>query len=120
MVPDKEMHDRAWKVVSDFMETHLSMFAAKLSDAESTAMPASRSWIRNMVQEHGSAVNDHMVVLWVNCPALGVMGAQRISFLLSYISNVLSDYPDNAVCFLIHPNRAGHHEGRTLRLSSGS
>lgn len=114
MVPGQDCHERAWTVVGDFIDTRLSMFPAKLSDAESTAMPASRNWIRTMVQEYGSAVNDHMVILWVNCPALGIMGAQRTSFLLSYISNVLSDYPDNSVCFLVHPNRAGHHEGRTV------
>lgn len=87
------------------------MFAGRSNDILSTAMPASRSWLREMVQDMGSATNDHQIILWANCPAMGVLSAQRTSFLLTYISNILTEFPDNSVCFLMHPNRAGQQEG---------
>ncbi|CAK9097187.1 unnamed protein product [Durusdinium trenchii] len=58
-------------------------------------------------------LEDHAVILWLNCPALGVISAGRMSFILNYISNVLSDFPLNSICFVVHPNRAGHTDGRS-------
>ncbi|CAK9011210.1 Uncharacterized protein SCF082_LOCUS11004 [Durusdinium trenchii] len=77
-------------------------------EAESTVMPASRAWLREMTTEMGNSPEDHAVILWLNCPALGVISAGRMSFILNYISNVLSDFPLNSICFVVHPNRAGN------------
>ena len=95
------------------MKENLAQFCGKSSEAESTVMPASRAWLREMTTEMGNFPEDHAVILWLNCPALGVISAGRMSFILNYISNVLSDFPLNSICFVVHPNRAGHTDGRS-------
>ena len=53
---------------------------------------------------------------WCNCPALGILSASRVSFLLNLVTNVLSDFGLNGVCFLIHPNRASNNADGRLEL----
>lgn len=91
----------------------MTFFPGKIGEADSTIMPSSRQWIRNKVTELSNDPADFGIVLFLNMPALGVASAARTSFCINYISNVLSDYPDNAICFVVHPNRAGQQEGRT-------
>lgn len=83
-------------------------------DAESTLMPAARAWARNLATEHGGSPDDHAIYVWVNAPAIGNMSAARSAFILNFVSNLLSDHPMNAVAIIIHPNRAGGHEGRQV------
>lgn len=94
------------------MKEYLTLFVGKSAEAESTVMPASRAWLREMCSEHGNHFDDHAVFLWCNCPSIGVMSATRVSFILNFISNVLADFPMNSVCVLVHPNRASQQEGR--------
>lgn len=90
------------------------MFTGRTLDAESTLMPAARSWARNLASEHGVSPDDHAIYVWVNAPAIGNMSAARSAFILNFVSNLLSDHPMNAVAIIIHPNRAGGHEGRQV------
>lgn len=94
------------------MEENLTQFAGKTSEAESTLMPSSRAWIRRQIAEMGNGPEDHCVMLFLNCPAIGVISAARTSFILNYVTNVIADHPLNSVCFIVHPNRAGQQEGR--------
>ncbi|CAK9024300.1 Uncharacterized protein SCF082_LOCUS16566 [Durusdinium trenchii] len=109
---EKDCHTRSWDIVSGFMKEYLTLFVGKSAEAESTVMPASRAWLREMCSEHGNHFDDHAVFLWCNCPSIGVMSATRVSFILNFISNVLADFPMNSVCVLVHPNRASQQEGR--------
>ena len=109
----QDCHRRAWDAVSKFLSENTGVFAGKSVEAESTVMPASRSWIREMTHELGNSADDHCVVLILNCPSIGIISATRMNFILNYVSNVLADYPLNSICFLVHPNRAGQQEGRT-------
>ena len=93
-----------------FLTENLRVFTGRTSDADSTLMPASRAWMREMVDDIGETA----VVLFMNCPAVGILGASFKSFMLTYITNCLADFPKNAICFLVHPNRAGQQEGRTF------
>lgn len=95
----------------------MMLFAGKTSDADSTLLPVSRSWVRNSVQAMGTGSDDVGVVLWLNLPAVGILGAERREFFLTYIANVLADWPRNSVAFVVMPNRAGQ-DGRTLGLSA--
>ena len=88
------------------------MFVGKSSDAESTVLPACRSWIRSTAQELGSSPNDHSIVLILNGPTVGVFSAAQKSFFISTIANVLADNPLNSICLVVHPNRAGHKDSR--------
>ncbi|CAK9068600.1 Uncharacterized protein SCF082_LOCUS34511, partial [Durusdinium trenchii] len=113
----EECHDRAWQTVAKFMEESMMLFAGKTSDADSTLLPVSRSWVRNSVQAMGTGSDDVGVVLWLNLPAVGILCAERREFFLTYIANVLADWPRNSVAFVVMPNRAGQ-DGRTLGLSA--
>ena len=88
----------------------MTIFTGKSSDAESTIMPACRSWLRRVAQDVGSCPNDHSIVLILNGPTVGVFSAAQKSFFINFVANVLSDHPQNAICLLVHPNRAGHRD----------
>ena len=94
------------------MSEHLMTFAGKSSDAESTLMPEVRSWLRDVAVEVSTSADDHCVILFCVCPALGILSASKTSFLLNFISNVLADFKHNSVCVLVKPNRAGQQDGR--------
>ena len=108
----QDCHSRSWDLVSQFLKENLTLFCGKTSEAEGTVMPASRAWLREMSTEHGNHFDDHGIYLWRNCASMGALGAARLSFVLNYITNVLADIPQNAVCILVCPNRASQQEGR--------
>jgi len=95
------------------MDDRFKMFSSKMNDAESTLLPALRSWLREAAQDCGSSPQDFTVVLFLNCPALGVLTAARTSWALNFISNVLADFPTNGICFVVKPNRASGQAGRS-------
>lgn len=111
----QDCHQRVWTTVATFLEHNVKVFVGKTTEAESTLMPASRSWIRDMANEMGNNLDDHTVVLFLNMPALGVVGALKQSFIINYVSNVLSDWPVNGICFVVHPNRAGQENRSSPR-----
>lgn len=101
------------------MDGNFSIFCGKASEAEGTVMPTSRAWVRECAADLGSvAPDDHMVAVFMNCPSVGILGAEVTSYMINYITNILSDHPSTGVCFLIHPNRAGQQE-RTLSCCKG-
>ena len=61
----------------------------------------------------GTASDDHTVAIFMNMPAIGVLSAIRISFTLTLITNILSDFPVNGVAFVVFPNRSAQ-DGRCL------
>ncbi|CAK8998217.1 unnamed protein product [Durusdinium trenchii] len=106
----EECHTRAWDCVRNFCCDHLMSFAGKSSDAESTLMPSARSWLKEQAAELGNSKDDHSIVIFCICPAMGILSASRISFLLNFITNTLADHQLNGVCYLVKPNRAGQLE----------
>ena len=108
----QDCHDRAWDAIQEFVETNLTVFSAKTSDAEAVLMPSARSWLRKMSQEHGASSEDVGVILVMNCPTVGILTGAKESFFVNFIMNVMADFPVNAMCLLIHPNRAGQSDGR--------
>ena len=109
----QDCHQRAWSVVDTFLKTTMTIFGGKIGEAESTLMPEVRSWVRSMTQELGSLPDDHVVILFINLPGMGILGASAKSFLLSFVANLLADFPENSIALLVHPNRASQQEGRT-------
>ena len=110
----QDCHTRAWAAVGAFLKTSLTVFGGKLTEAESTTMPEVRQWIKGAASEMGNAIDDHCIILVINCPSMGILGATAKSFLLSFIANTLADHPENAIALLVHPNRASQQEGRTI------
>ena len=94
-------------MVAKFVESNLMVFPGRCNDAESTCMPASRAWIRNSLEElEGcNSPEDHSIMLWLNAPTMGIMSAAKESFMLTYLTNVLRDYPKNSICIILFPNR---------------
>ena len=89
----QDCHNRAWATVGSWVEENMTIWSGKTQDAESSILPKVRSWLRNMAMQHGNSVDDHTVVLWCNCPALGILSASKTNFLLNLVANVLSDFP---------------------------
>lgn len=52
------------------------------------------------------AADDHSIIVLMQCPVVGIMSAAFKGFMITYICNILSDYPVNSICLLVHPNRA--------------
>ena len=98
--------------MGQYLKETLTLFTGRGTDAESTVMPSARSWVKELIQDHSTSSDDAAIFVWLNCPAIGVMSASRLSFILNFISNILADHPINAVAVLVNPNRAGGHEGR--------
>ncbi|CAK9104768.1 Uncharacterized protein SCF082_LOCUS48858 [Durusdinium trenchii] len=114
----EDCHNRAWQCVGSFLDTNLKIFAGRSTDSESTVLPNSRTWIRDITVDIGSSPQDHAVILILNLPAHGVVSASRQTFILNYVSNLLADYPMNGICFAVHPNRAGQENRRGGQWSS--
>ena len=111
---NQDCHDRAWDAVSNFIQSNLSVFAGKTSEAESVLMPKARAWLRDQVQEYGVSHEDHTIFLMMNMPTLGIVTGAKESFIQNFVTNVVAaDFPLNSICLLVHPNRAGQSEGRT-------
>ena len=109
----QDCHSRAWAAVGAFLKENMTIFGGKTVDAESTTMPQVRQWARGAATELGGAPDDHCVILMINCPGAGILGANAKSFLISFITNCLADFPDNSLALLVHPNRANGQECRT-------
>ena len=51
--------------------------------------------------------DDHCLVLWSNIPTQGVMSADKMDYMVTSISNLLTSYKRNSTALLVHCNRAG-------------
>ena len=67
----QDCHGRAWDAVRTFMSDHLVTFSGKAADAENTVMPMVRSWLRESATEVGNSADDHSIVIFCVCPAMG-------------------------------------------------
>lgn len=77
-------------------------------------IPKARAWLRDQAEEHGVSHEDHIIVLVMNMPTLGIVTGAKESFIQNFVTNVVAtDFPLNSMCLLVHPNRAGQSEGRT-------
>ena len=92
------------------------MFSGKSVDADSTVLPSLSSWITEAFADipEARSFEDHGVVIWVNLPTAGIIGASKYDFVVTAVSNVLSQYKKNSIAILVHPNRAAQlHSNRT-------
>lgn len=96
-------------MVSDYLASNLRMFSGKSVDADSTVLPSLSSWIQESLADipEVRSFEDHGVVMWVNLPTAGIVGASKYDFVVTAISNMLSQYKKNSIAILVHPNRAG-------------
>lgn len=94
------------------MKENLTQFIGRMSDSD-TVMASSRTWVRQMSIDLGASPEDHGIFVLLNIPAIGVMSAGRMNFILSYLTQLMADHPMNAICFAVHANRASQQEGRT-------
>ena len=109
VVEPQECHNKAWDLVGSYLESNLRMFSGKSVDADSTVLPSLASWVQDSLADipEARSFEDHGVVLWVNLPTAGIIGASKYDFLLTSITNLLTQYKKNSIALIIHPNRAG-------------
>jgi hypothetical protein len=102
-------------VVKDFIAQNLCIFPAKMEHAESALMPSTKSWVRSCLDDMSChSPEDHMVMLWLNCPVVGIISSEKYDFFLTCVCNFLADWSRNGVCVIIHPNRAAQLDKRTV------
>lgn len=102
----QDCHNRAWEAIQAYLEGNLMVFPGRQGDAKSTMMPSVRSWMRHVMEDDCISVEDHSVILWLNCPCIGILPTLKYDFFLTFISNMLAEFPRNGICFIIYPNRA--------------
>jgi hypothetical protein len=111
----KECHTRAWHVVRDFIQETMNIFPSKMEHAESAILPTAKKWIRTCLDDMNCrSPDDHTIILWLNCPVVGIMSSEKYDYFLTCICNLLADWPKNSVCVIVHPNRAASLDKRTL------
>ncbi len=111
----QEMHQRAWKIVGDYLSSNLRIFTARAGEAESTVLPSVTSYIQEAFDEvpECRSTEDHGVVVWWNLPACGVLSSAKYDYGVTSISNLLAQYRRNGLAVIVHPNRASHVADRT-------
>ena len=118
------MHQRAWKIVGDYLSSNMRIFTARAGEAESTVLPTVTSWIQEAFSDvpEVRSTEDHGIVIWWNLPACGVISSSKYDYNgITAISNLLAQYPRNGLAVVIHPNRASHAAAdRTPHVSSDS
>ena len=93
----------------------MRLFSGKASEADSTVLPATASWIQESLSEIPSArcYDDHGVIVWANLPTAGILGASKYDFVVSAIANLLTTYKKNSMAIIVHVNRASQMNGST-------
>ncbi|CAL1173958.1 unnamed protein product [Cladocopium goreaui] len=101
-------HQKAWKVVSEYLGTSLRLFAGRSADAESTVLPSLAAWLQESISEvpEARSSDDHGLVIWLNLPTAGIIGASKYDFLLTSVTTLLTMMKKNSIALLVHPNRA--------------
>jgi len=98
------------------IEESLMVFPARSAvEADSTIMPSSRSWIRTSIDDMAECTSgdDFSVVIWLNLPSMGIIPSAKYEFFLTYLANMLTDYPKNGLALIVFPNRAAQLDKRT-------
>ncbi|CAK9076606.1 Uncharacterized protein SCF082_LOCUS36896, partial [Durusdinium trenchii] len=49
------------------------------------------SWMRHVMEDDCISVEDHSVILWLNCPCIGILPTLKYDFFLTFISNMLAE-----------------------------
>ncbi|CAK9107180.1 Uncharacterized protein SCF082_LOCUS49906 [Durusdinium trenchii] len=108
-----EQHEKAWQCVREFMQNNLKVFTGLASAGTSTLLPSVASWVEETLGDIAEvrSSEDHLVVLWINLPTAGIVGAAKDDFFISLITNILTKYKRNSIALVVHANRAEQLEG---------
>lgn len=93
------------------MATSFKIFPGKASDALTTVMPAMNEWLEQSLSEIDEVrePDDHAVIVWVNLPTQGILGAHKRDWVVTYLTSVLQKYKRNGMAILVHSNRASQN-----------
>ena len=89
------------------MGSQVQVFAGRNSDAESTVLPAISAWVDGTLEDACASGDNFSVVMFINCPGVGILGTEKRDFFVTAVTNLLNQYRRNAVAILVLPNRAG-------------
>lgn len=98
------------------------MFSGRSTDAESTVLPALSAWLQESLSDipEARSYEDHGLVLFLNMPTAGIVGASKYDFFLTAICNLLTLFKKNAMAVLVHPNRAGQLQSNRILWVGGA
>lgn len=110
----EEQHEKAWQCVREFMQNNLKVFTGLASAGTSTLLPSVASWVEETLGDIAEvrSSEDHLVVLWINLPTAGIVGAAKDDFFISLITNILTKYKRNSIALVVHANRAEQLAGK--------
>ena len=76
-------------------------------------MPQSKQWIRECIDDQpASSTSEISVMLWANLPNIGIIPGAKYDFYLTYLTNMLTDFPKNSIAIIVFPNRAAQLDKR--------
>ncbi|CAK9106940.1 unnamed protein product [Durusdinium trenchii] len=93
--------DKTKNALNRSMEAAFNAFMQQLSEDQET--------LGDIAEVRSS--EDHLVVLWINLPTAGIVGAAKDDFFISLITNILTKYKRNSIALVVHANRAETKEG---------
>ena len=96
------------------MKSNMELFSGRSMEADSTVMPQLFNWIDSTFEEIPQCTheNDHAVILFLNLPFIGVIGASEWDFAITLVANLLNRYRRNSAALIVHPNRAAQKKQR--------
>jgi len=106
-------------VVSEYLGTSLRLFAGRSADAESTVLPSLAAWLQESISEvpEARSSDDHGLVIWLNLPTAGIIGASKYDFLLTSVTTLLTMMKKNSIALLVHPNRAAQMQPNRTKVT---
>ena len=106
-------------MVGDYLGSNLRLFAGRSADAESTVLPSLASWVQESISEvpEARSSEDHGLVIWLNLPTAGIIGASKYDFLLTSVTNLLTMMKKNSIALIVHPNRAAQMQPNRTKVT---
>ncbi|CAK9046671.1 unnamed protein product [Durusdinium trenchii] len=102
-----ECHEKAWSVVTSYLDSNLHVFWAKTEQAESVVIPQITTWVQESLGDipECRSADDHSIVAWLCLPTCGIVSAAKHSFFLTFIANFLAQHRRNGLVLIVHANR---------------
>lgn len=79
---------------------------------QQSLLPSLLPWLEQCFEASTFMRNpsEEACILFVNCPAMGVVSAIKHNYVIELVTSLLASRPSNSIAILVHPNRAS--EGR--------
>ena len=107
-------HKLSWEEVQKYVDERLKVWSVKTGQA---VIPTLLPWIESSMDSltFMRTEQEEGVILWVNLPNAGVVGAMKREYFLQLITGLIASRPNNSVCVILHANRASDGKQKKIR-----